>query len=36
VNVDYKWLIIGMVVGYVVVPRLHAVVVSKTSSTKAA
>ncbi len=28
-NVDYKWLIIGIVVGAVVVPRVRAMIASK-------
>lgn len=32
---DWKWLVIGIIVGYFVVPRVHAAIASRTSSAKA-
>lgn len=32
---DWKWLVIGILLGYFVVPRVHAAIASRSSSVKA-
>lgn len=30
-NVDWKWFVVGILVGYLVVPRVHAAIASRTA-----